>query len=271
MKNVMRQTSIWGITGNWAEVYQACFVPTIIAPWVPRTLELIAPRAGERMLDVACGTGAVTRHAAKHVGPSGCVAGVDLSPDALAVAREMRRLPASARIEWLEAPADKLPFDKGSFDIVTCQFGLMFFSDRVAALKEMRRVLAKGGRIAVVTWGALDKCVGNAAMARAWREYIGNHQADQFNPPHSLCDPDEVKSLLCSAGFTYVEAGIHAGRARFVSSRALVRSYGALVALNVDAATRDAIFKMVARLMKPYVGPRGLCYPMETVMARAQR
>ncbi len=271
MKNMMQQTGIWGITGNWAEIYQACFVPTIIAPWVSMTLELVAPRAGERMLDVACGTGAVTRHAAKLVGPSGYVAGIDLSPDALAVARAMRRLPASASIEWHETPADKLPFDRGDFDIVTCQLGLMFFSDRVAALKEMHRVLAKGGRIAVMTWGALDKCAGNAAVARAWREYIGNNQADQFNPPHSLCDPDEVKSLLCSAGFTHIEAGIHPGHARFVSSRALVRSYGALVALNVDAATRDAIFKTVARLMKPYMGPRGLRYPVEAVMARAQR
>jgi len=57
-------TNVWGITGNWAEIYHTCFVPTIIAPWVERTLALAAPQPGERLLDVACGTGAVTLRAA---------------------------------------------------------------------------------------------------------------------------------------------------------------------------------------------------------------
>lgn len=60
----MGVTNVWGITGNWAEIYHTCFVPTIIAPWVERTLALAAPQPGERLLDVACGTGAVTLCAA---------------------------------------------------------------------------------------------------------------------------------------------------------------------------------------------------------------
>lgn len=267
----MKTSEIWGITGNMAEVYHACFVPTIIAPWAPKTLARVAPSAGERVLDVACGTGALTRLAAQVVGPGGRAVGLDLNPEMLAVARTVRRRAASAVIEWHEGSADALPFDDASFDIVTCQFGLMFFPDRAAALREMRRVLVKGGRIAVMTWGALEKCAGNAAMARAWRDHVDEAQAARFAPPHSLNDPREVHSLLRSAGFTRVEADSHGGRAHFSSTQALACSYGALSGLQADAATRTAICRSVARQLAPYCSPRGLDFPVEAVLASACR
>lgn len=265
----MDATNVWGITGNWAEIYHSCFVPSIVAPWVARTLALAAPRPGQRLLDVACGTGAVTRQAAQIVGPSGQVIGLDISPEALAVARSANGQNGGATIEWREGSADSLPFADGSFDVVTCQLGLMFFPDRVAALREMRRVLVPGGRLVLMTWGALDKNPGNAAMAQAWKERVSPEQAANFQPPHSLSDPAEVRRLLGAAGFAQIDAQTQADRARFASPQALVCAYGALAGLAADESLRDLLCADVARLLDVYCGAEGLDYPTEAVLGWA--
>lgn len=267
----MDATNVWGISGNWAEVYQACFVPTIIAPWVSRTTALAKLQPGERVLDVACGTGVVAHHAAQLVGPTGHVVGLDLSPEALSVARQERGRRDAAAIEWREGPADALPFENGSFDVVFCQLGLMFFPDRVAALKEMCRVLIPHGRIALMTWGPQDKNLGNAAMAQAWRERVSAEQAAKLNPPHSLADPAEVRRLLQEAGFAQAAAQTEAGRAHFSSPQALVCGYGALSGLAADAALRDTLCADVTRLLQPFCHTGELDYPTEAILAFAHQ
>jgi SAM-dependent methyltransferase len=267
----MGTTDTWGIPGNWAEVYHACFVPTIIAPWVERTLALASPRPGERVLDVACGSGVVTRQAARLVGPSGRVIGLDLSPEMLAVARSLDGSKGGAAIEWREGSADSLPFPDGGFDVVTCQLGLMFFPDRVAALREMRRVLAPDGRLALMTWGPLDRNLGNAVMAWAWGQHIGVEQAAKFNLAHSLNDPAEVGRLLQEAGYAQVDAQRQAGRARFASPQALVCSYGALSGLEADGELRYALCAAVDESLNAFCGPEGLDYPTEAILAWARQ
>src|SRR5262249_44016318 len=117
-------------------------------------VELAHPRPGERILDVACGTGIVARIAAARVGPAGAVGGVDLNPGMLSVARSVMLTDSrsAAPIQWHEASADKLPLPAESFDIVYCQLGLQFFADRAAALREMRRVLGPEERLALMAW-----------------------------------------------------------------------------------------------------------------------
>lgn len=267
----MDTTNVWGITGNWAEIYQACFVPTIIAPWAERTLALADPRPGERVLDVACGTGVVTRCAARAIGPTGRTVGLDLSQEALAVARTVNGYSDGAAIEWCESSAVNLPFDDGCFDVILCQLGLMFFPDRLTALREMRRVLAPDGRLGLMTWGPQDKNLGNAAMAHAWRERVGAEHAAKLDPPHALPEPAEVSRLMREAGFTQVAAQTQAGRARFSSPQALVCGYGALSGLEADMALRDALCMDVAHFLDVYCGPEGLDYPTEGVLAQAHR
>jgi ubiquinone/menaquinone biosynthesis C-methylase UbiE len=143
----MGQQGQWQVAGSAPEVYQRELVPAVFGPWAPIVVELAHPRPGERVVDIACGTGIVARVAAARVGASGSVAGVDLNPGMLDVARSvaMTSQPA-APIQWHEGSADKLPFPEGLFDIAYCQLGLQFFADRPTALREMRRVLVAEGR-----------------------------------------------------------------------------------------------------------------------------
>jgi SAM-dependent methyltransferase len=120
--------------GNAAENYQRYVVPTIGLPFATASLDAAGLHRGERVLDVACGTGVVTRLAAERVGPDGAVAGLDINPAMLAVARSV--LSSGAGIEWHKASAESLPLADGSFDVVLSSLGLQFVADKASALRE---------------------------------------------------------------------------------------------------------------------------------------
>ena len=126
---------------NAAENYERYFVPAIGAPIARDLVDRAALRAGERILDVACGTGIVARLAAEEVGATGTVAGLDVNPGMLAVARSV--IPDQTTIDWHEASAEAMPLPNGVFDVVLCQMGLQFAPDKAAALAEMRRVIGR--------------------------------------------------------------------------------------------------------------------------------
>src|SRR6516162_597115 len=132
-----------------ASTYRAIHLPRVFTPWARVLLELVPPRAGEAVLDVATGPGTVAREAATLIGPEGKVVGVDLSAAMLAVGRDWPPRAGAAPIEYVEAPATQMPLPEQSFDVAYCQQGLQHMSDPRAALLEMRRLLRPGGRMGV--------------------------------------------------------------------------------------------------------------------------
>ena len=183
------------------EAYQKYLVPLLFAPWARVLIEALDVRAGESLVDVACGPGTVAKAAAERVGESGFVVATDLSPEMLEVARETT--PASARIRYECAPAERLPAADASFDALTCQQGLQFFSDRVAAIAEMRRVLRADGRAGIATWTTIE----DAPFLHCVREAIATALPDiaaQAAKPFSLPDPKMLKSELEAGGFDVV-------------------------------------------------------------------
>src|SRR5262249_25147416 len=139
------------IEGNAAELFERYIVPAITALWAADLVQRAAPRPGNRVLDVACGTGVVARLAAKTMG-AGHVVGLDINAAMLAVARSQA---AGSPIEWHEASVLQMPFADRSFDLVLCQLGLQFFPDRPRALREMQRVLVPDGRLALSVFTAI--------------------------------------------------------------------------------------------------------------------
>jgi ubiquinone/menaquinone biosynthesis C-methylase UbiE len=132
-----QQISFETYGGNAAENYERYFVPTIGAPLAADLVDLAALSKGERVVDIACGTGVVTRLAAERVGADGAVAGVDINPGMLAVARAAT---FDSTIEWHQASAEALAFPDDSYNVAFCQMGLQFFPEKATALQEMRRV-----------------------------------------------------------------------------------------------------------------------------------
>src|SRR5262245_17237819 len=180
------------LQGNAAERYERWVVPFITGPWAPALLDLLELRAGERVLDVACGTGVVSRLAARRVAPSGTVTGLDLNEGMLAVARQLP-LPPGLTIDWRQGSALALPFVDGAFDVAVCQHGLMFFPDRLKALGEMRRVLTPAGRVGLSVWTGPSPYF--AAQREGLTRYVSAEAASTSATAFSLGDADELRGL----------------------------------------------------------------------------
>jgi ubiquinone/menaquinone biosynthesis C-methylase UbiE len=116
----------WQLIGNAAELYEDVLVPTVFKPWGVDLVELASVRHGERVLDVACGTGVVARLAAEHVGTIGEVTGLDLNASMLRVARSLPA-PPGAPVTWVEGSAPAMPLPDASFDVALCQQAFQFF------------------------------------------------------------------------------------------------------------------------------------------------
>lgn len=184
-------------SGGAPENYERYFVPAIGAPMANDLMEVAALRPGERVLDVACGTGVVARLASELVGTGGTVAGLDINPDMLAVARSTT--PPGLAIDWHEGRAEAMPLPDASFDVTMCQMGLQFVPDKHAALSEMQRVLVSGGRLILNVPGPTPQPF--VIMEEALARHIGSEAAGFVSNVFSLHDPAELQSLINGAGF----------------------------------------------------------------------
>jgi ubiquinone/menaquinone biosynthesis C-methylase UbiE len=207
-----RKTSRRGKSmSNPAESYESYMVPTLFAPWASRLVESANPQAGERVLDLACGTGIVARSVASRVGSNGTVIGLDLNPHMLAVAR-VAAVREGLTIDLREGRAEELPFPDGHFDRVLCQFALMFFTDQHAALTEMRRVLTTRGQVWLSVWQGLDRHPFYQTLHEVIEQRLGMSALQDI---FALGDADELRRLMTDAGLRQVEIEPASMTARF--------------------------------------------------------
>jgi SAM-dependent methyltransferase len=202
-----------------ANAYEALFVAALFGPWAARVADAARIEPGQRVLDVACGTGVLAREALSRTGSDGRVAGIDANPGMLAVASKL-----APSIEWRHGLAESLPFPDGSFDAVVSQFGLMFFTDRRQALREMNRVLRFGGRLAVAVWNALDDNPAYASAVALLEKMAGRAAADALRAPFVLGQRAEFEALFAEAGVTAVDIETRARPADFPSIRTMVEA-----------------------------------------------
>jgi SAM-dependent methyltransferase len=259
------------VGGTAAEVYERQLVPAMFGPWAPQLVDLAGVLPGERVLDVACGTGVVTRLAAARAGSDGQVVGLDINPAMLAVASA---IPAEgAPIAWVEASVMAMPLPAAAFDVVLCQQGLQQFADRPAALREMRRVLAPAGRLAIGVWGRIEGSPGMAALIAALERHVGTAAADNRRAPFALADAAQVGALIAAAGFRDVRVRTHVNTARFSSPEALVAAQLAATPLSTLGALAEdgqrAIARDVRAALSAYLSDDGLAVPMEAHVALA--
>jgi ubiquinone/menaquinone biosynthesis C-methylase UbiE len=183
-----------------AEVYEDFLVRWQFRPWTAVLLAEAGIQPGERVLDLATGTGIVAREAAPFVGVRGRIVALDINPAMLAVGESLPQ-PAGASIEWIEGDAAALPLPDAAFDAVLCQQGLQYFADRPAAAAEVRRVLASGGRALLVVWQPLINNPVQEALNAAGRCRVG---VAPLATAFGLGDAAKLGKLFESAGFADV-------------------------------------------------------------------
>jgi ubiquinone/menaquinone biosynthesis C-methylase UbiE len=269
----MPTVSYRNYTGTAAENYQRYFVPAIGEPVSAPLLAAAALRPGERVLDVACGTGVIARHAAEQVGPGGTVTAIDLSPEMIEVARAAPA-PAAPPIEWHVGDATSLPFPDSAYDAVLCQMALMFMEDRAAAVAEMRRVLKPGGRVVVSTPGPIQPVF--IALERAIVEHIGADLGRFVRAVFSMHDPDAVAALLREAGLRDVTGTVSRVGLRLPSPSEFLGQYISVTPLaplvaQAPEAAQQAMEQQAVDAWRPYVVDGAVKAEQPMVVASGRR
>jgi ubiquinone/menaquinone biosynthesis C-methylase UbiE len=258
--------------GNPPANYERFFVPAIGAPLAADLIRLAALRPGERVLDVACGTGVVARLASQQVGDTGTVTGLDVNPGMLAVARSAT--PPGLPIEWHEASAEAMPLPDASFDVVLCQMGLQFMPDKPAALREMRRVLARGGRLILNLPGPTPRLF--TIMGEALARHVGAEGAGFVNHVFSLHDTAEIQNLVSGADFHDVSVQSDTKPLRLPAPEEFLWQYvhstplaGAVA--QVDDERRGSLERDVVAKWQKFVKDRALVLQVRVVVATARK
>jgi ubiquinone/menaquinone biosynthesis C-methylase UbiE len=251
----MTTVSYRNYTGTAAENYQRYFVPAIATPVSATLAAAAALQPGDRVLDVASGTGVIARLAAERVGTAGSVTAIDLAPEMVDVAKATPA-PPQPTIEWHVGDATALPFPDDGYDAVLCQMGLMFMPDRAAAVAEMHRVAAPGGRVVIGTPGAIQPIF--EIMERALVEHISADLGGFVRAVFSMHDPDILAALLSDAGLRDVTATVEQATLRLPAPAEFLWQYINLtpIAPVVAQASEDAKVAMERQVVdewQPYV------------------
>jgi ubiquinone/menaquinone biosynthesis C-methylase UbiE len=267
----------WQLDGSAAELYQRYLVPAITVKWSEDLVDRAQPRAGEAVLDVACGTGVVARSVARIVA-QGRVTGLDLNAGMLAVARTLPN--DGAPINWIEGSALDLPLPSESFDLVLCQLGLQFFPNQERAVQEMRRVLRNTGRVALSVYSPIERTPGAYAFALALDDILGTGASRIKRSEHSFVDAAQLETLINNSGFRAVDVEAVQKTIAFPSVLDYVRfqllaTPMAVLMKDRTEADRQAIIASVASKTSTFSTPAMLegdrfTFPQEAYVAIAK-
>ncbi len=242
------------ITPIAAETYETQFVPGIFAEWATLLVDAAGIGTQRSVLDVACGTGIVARTAADRLGGDARVVGLDLNEAMLDVARRVR-----PEIEWRQGDAADLPFPDDSFDVVLCQMALMFFRDRLAAVREMARVVAADGVVGLVVPDTLSAQPAYGPFVDVAVRHAGPKAATLLGAYWECGDPDELRGLVTSAGLGPIGVVTRLGTARFPTVDAFVATEveGSPLRDRISDAEYAGIRADSRTVLAPFTAPDG--------------
>lgn len=192
-------------TGSVPENYERYLGPYLFEPYAKDLLARVSPNAVGSVLETACGTGRVTGQLRKALSSEVRLIATDLNADMITIAK---KIITDENIEWLTADAQSLPFDDNSFDLLVCQFGLMFVPDKAKALSEAFRVLRPGGRIILNTWDKLEENPAFYTADQIVQKYFPKDPPMFFHIPFSMHDEKELQLLFANAGFRNIRTDL---------------------------------------------------------------
>ena len=273
LESRMQPQERWQLRDHGAEAYERYLVPALFTPWAHDLLARVNLQPQDRVLDVACGTGIVSRLAACQLGVTGRVMGIDLNRGMLEMASQ-HAPSGSITLHWLQGDVEALPLADGTFDVVCCQQSVQFFSDKARALQEMRRVLVPGGRFALNVSRSLAYNPYMRAFADALEHHVGPHAGRSMRAPCSFGDANVLRMLLSQAGFRDIRIHIvivtirHTSLAEFIPGQLAATPVAADIAA-LDDKDQTALVNEIQLTLQPYTDDDGLAVPYEIHVATA--
>jgi SAM-dependent methyltransferase len=238
----MSEHDTYQLTDSGPENYERHQVPSVFGPLAERFLTIVSLQAGERVLDVACGTGIVARLATQQVGATGHV----------------------------------FPCENESYDVVLCQQGLQFVSDKPQALREMHRVLVPGGRLAICSWSAIEHNPWNREISVALARHVSEEAAARPRAPFALGDETLLRTLISDAGFRCIDIQTHTLSRQMDSPEEAIPGYlastpNAQLIAELPSDVRTALFGEISEALHKYQNQDGMLVPSETYIALANK
>ena len=259
--------------GSIPAMYDRYMVPLIFQPYA----ELVAAKAQEfgsaRILETAAGTGVVTEALHRSL-PDAQIVATDLN---LPMLEEAERRVHAPNIRYQQADALGLPFEDGSFDLVVCQFGVMFFPDKVAGNREARRVLREGGRYMLVIWDSVDRNLATKVAGAAVAELFPSDAAAFYERiPFRYHDKSVIERDLRAAGFTKIDIETVELRSRAASARdaAIGLTQGTPMRSEIEqrgSAKLERATDAATQALEQFEGPDGFDAPMSAHIVTAIR
>lgn len=248
-----------------------------LAPLGAEAMQALAASPGESLIDIGCGCGHTTLALARRVGPEGAVVGLDISQPMLEVARRRAAGTADRTVRFREADAQSADLGDRVFDAAYSRFGVMFFSDPVAAFANLRRSLRPGGRLAFVCWRAFDENPWMGAPLAAALPFIpAPAPADPLAPgPFAFADAVRVRTILADAGFADIDIRPHdtrIGGGDVDQALTLALRVGPLGSvLREDPSLVGSVTGAVRRVMQDHLTPDGVLMPAAVWIVTARQ
>lgn len=231
--------------GSIPTFYDTLMVPLLFEGYASDLAELVAAPSPGSVIETAAGSGVVTRALAPKLRAGARYVATDLNQPMLDHAASRQGL--DSRIEWRQADALNLPFDDASFDVVCCQFGAMFFPNRVLAYTEARRLLRPGGRFVFNVWDRIEENVFSNEVTNAIAT-VFPHDPPRFlvRTPHGYHDVALIRAELSQAGFTDIQIETREKLSRAASARDVATAYCQGTPLRNEIEARDAALLQLA-------------------------
>jgi ubiquinone/menaquinone biosynthesis C-methylase UbiE len=224
--------------GSIPEIYDRFLVPLIFEPYAAELAGRVAALAPGELLETATGTGVLTRALAERLSPSAHIIATDLNQPMLDQAAKRQQ---GGPVEWKQADALELPFGDRSFDVVACQFGVMFFPDKVRGYREARRLLRPGGRFLFNAWDRIaDNEFADAVTAALAGVFPDDPPRFMARTPHGYCDVGRIREELRAAGFAEVAIETVDATSRAASARHAAVAFCQGTPLRNEIEARDA-------------------------------
>lgn len=264
-------SSFTEFTGSVPFNYDQYLGPLFFEPYAADLAERLKGRTYRRVLELACGTGRLTRYLAELTRDEGQLYATDLNPDMLQMAKEKAD---NGLIQWSVVDAQDIPFEPGYFDLVVCQFGVMFFNDKPRAFADIHRVLQPGGTFLFNTWDHFGYNAASRISHQVLTEVLTPDPPDFLaRGPYSFFDPAQIRQLLEEAGFTGITIDIVAKIGEVTSAGQVAAGFvdGSPLTgyLNERGAPKEEIKRRITEAVESEY--KNNLLPMQALVCSAQK
>lgn len=267
----MNKKSGWQLSGDGPNAYEKYIVPAYTGVWAKEIVNRACLHEGEKILDVACGTGLVARIAADEQSNSGLIYGVDINEGMIKKAQEIEK-----NINWHNHDVTDMPFPDNYFDVILCQQGLQYFLDPCLSLKEMNRVLVENGRILLSVWRPIKYSPFYESLCKILEKYVNAKAVSMLLTAFTLGDYGELKTLFVDAGFNSININIVVKQMSYSPFEEFV--VGGIMASpffndiqEMQESKREEMLLEIYNSNQNYIDDNGLASPMESYIINAKK